>query len=67
MPTSLDHLAHHSAETTTALAGKVVARIVRHRQSEVLIEFTDGSRLFADAPSAALELSITSPNESEGA
>jgi hypothetical protein len=66
MPASLDHLARESSETTTALAGKVVARIVRYRQSEVLIEFTDGTRLFADAPNAALELSVTSP-ESEDA
>jgi hypothetical protein len=65
MPISLEHLDRESAEATNVLAGKVVARIVRHRESEVLIEFTDGSRLFADALGAGLELSVTSSSKLE--
>ena len=39
------------------LLGKIVQRIWRHRDGEVVIEFEDGSRLFVDSGSA-LELSI---------
>jgi len=44
--------------TTELLVGKVVASISRHRETELLVQFTDGTRLFvgADTP---LELSIT--------
>lgn len=42
---------------TELLRGKTVERIVRHREREILIEFADGSRLFADS-NAPLELSI---------
>ena len=66
MPTSLEHLDRESAKATTVLAGKVVVRVVRHRESEVLIEFTDGTRLFADAAGGGLELSVTSPDKLEG-
>jgi hypothetical protein len=51
-------LADESERATALVAGKVVARVVRHREGEVLIEFTDGTRLFVDG-AAALELSIT--------
>ncbi|MGE6695984.1 hypothetical protein ACQKE8_26535 [Sphingobium limneticum] len=40
------------------LIGKVVRRVMRHRDGEVVIEFEDGSRFFADSDSP-LELSIT--------
>jgi len=41
------------------LKGKVVEKILRHREKEVGLEFTDGTRLFVDAHDGALELSIT--------
>ncbi|MCW2394585.1 MULTISPECIES: hypothetical protein [unclassified Sphingobium] len=53
-------------ETTRAtemLRGKIVKRVIRHRESEVLIEFEDGSRFFADSKTS-LELSITMQNDS---
>ncbi|MBV2151085.1 hypothetical protein KRZ98_23065 [Sphingobium sp. AS12] len=43
---------------TALLAGKTVKHIRRFREQEVVIEFEDGSRFFADSP-APLELSIT--------
>lgn len=44
---------------TKLLFGKVVRRGVRHCENEVLIEFTDGTRFFADTTAGKLELSIT--------
>jgi hypothetical protein len=46
---------------TALLAGKTVKHIRRFREQEVIIEFEDGSRFFADSP-APLELSITIPD-----
>ena len=56
MPTSLEQ---ESAHATEMLSGKIVAKIVRHRETEVLIEFTDGTRLFVDQSDRGVELSIT--------
>lgn len=39
------------------LCGKAVKRIVGHGVRQIMIEFDDGSRLFADSD-ASLELSI---------
>jgi hypothetical protein len=59
MPASLEQLlAQEAAAATTALAGNVVARVERHRSSEILIEFTDGTRLFVDSSADGLELSV---------
>jgi len=44
---------------TAHLAGKIVQTVWRHRSSELVIQFTDGSRIFADVKEDALELSIT--------
>jgi hypothetical protein len=38
--------------------GKAIVAVYRHRASEIVIEFADGSRLFVDAISA-LEISVT--------
>jgi len=43
---------------TTLLKGKIVKRVIRFREQEVLVEFEDGTRLYADAP-MPLELSVT--------
>lgn len=51
-------LDEQSARATSLLRGKVVERIVRHREQEVLIEFEDGSRMYADSD-VKLEISIT--------
>ena len=43
---------------TAMLVGKRVKKVVRHRDSEVLIEFEDGSRVFVDS-ATPVDLSIT--------
>ena len=48
-----------SKRATLLLAGKIVARVFRHRKNEVGIEFTDGTRFFIDGGEDSLELSIT--------
>lgn len=55
----IDNLEEESVRATEMLAGKTVAFIRRHRPTEVLIEFTDGSRLFVDRADDGVELSIT--------
>jgi hypothetical protein len=56
MPTFLEQ---ESVSATEILGGKVLARIVRHLETEVLIEFTDGTRLFIDRTDRGVGLSIT--------
>lgn len=51
-------LEEETERATLLLVGKVVRRVMRHREGEVVIEFEDGSRFFADSDSS-LELSIT--------
>lgn len=51
-------LDEETARATEMLRGKTVKRVVRYREREVLIEFEDGSRFFADSETS-LELSIT--------
>jgi len=52
-------LKQKSERATEMLKGKVVEKVLRHREKEVGIEFTDGTRLFVDAHDGELELSIT--------
>lgn len=61
MVPSKEVLDAESARATTMLQGKTVARVVRHRPTELLIEFVDGTRLFVDRAEAGVELSITEP------
>ena len=51
-------LKEETVELTKLLSGKMV-RDVRRRTSEVLVEFTDGTRLFVDARSDTIECSVT--------
>jgi hypothetical protein len=59
MTDEIKQLGEQSEKASTLLSGKVVARVVRNRSTEVLIEFTDGTRLFVDIAGDSLELSIT--------
>ena len=52
-------LTDQSKIATKMLKGKIIKRIIRHTKKEVLIEFTDGTRLFVDQLEKELELSIT--------
>ncbi|MCL9998545.1 MAG: hypothetical protein NBV68_04130 [Erythrobacter sp.] len=51
-------LEEESERATAMLAGKMVARVMRHRDGEVQIEFECGTRLFVDG-GTTLELTIT--------
>ena len=53
------NLQQESERATALLKGKAVDRVKRHKQAELLVEFTDGTRLFVDARQDELEISIT--------
>jgi hypothetical protein len=48
---------------TELLKGKVVSRIARHREGEVMVEFADGTRLYIDRSVDGVELSVTGSEE----
>ena len=52
-------LEDEAAALTKLLAGKSVRDVRRLRIAELLIEFTDGTRLFIDAKSDGIECSVT--------
>jgi hypothetical protein len=56
-------LDQEAAEATRLLTGKIVRLVQRSRANEVMIEFTDGTRFYADAPSQPVELSVTEGNQ----
>lgn len=41
------------------IANKVIAQVRRHRACELMLEFSDGSRLFVNADGQDLDLSVT--------
>jgi hypothetical protein len=56
-------LAQEAARAQRLLSGKRVAQVRRHRASEIILEFSDGTRLFIDGrDKAEIELSITDGN-----
>ncbi|MGZ8271864.1 MAG: hypothetical protein ACXW1T_11585 [Methylophilus sp.] len=59
MTDSISKLEQEATRATKLLKGKVVAAVIRHQNSEVLIQFTDGTRLFVDKNPLGVELSIT--------
>jgi hypothetical protein len=58
-PNDVTKLAEEAERASEMLHGKVVARVIRHRPAEVILEFTDGTRVFVDSASGVLELSVT--------
>ena len=48
---------------TELLKGKIVPRVARHREAEVMIEFADGTRLYVDRDADGVELSIAGGGE----
>lgn len=58
-------LQEEAAEIERLLAGKTVARAFRHTADQVAIEFTDGSRFFADVLGDAIDVSITIDGHSD--
>lgn len=57
-------LEEESKRATDLLSGKVVAKMVRHRLKEVLVEFTDGTTFFVDHMDDGLDLSVTAGSDS---
>lgn len=55
----MSRLATEAKKLTRLLAGKVVGTVTRHRNAEVLIEFTDGTRLFIDCTATGPDFSVT--------
>jgi hypothetical protein len=53
------NLEEETITATQMLKNKVVECLWRHREREVMIQFTDGMRLYIDHTSTGLELSIT--------
>jgi hypothetical protein len=59
MPSEVTQLEDEAERASGMLRGKVVAQVIRNRPTEVVLEFTDGTRFFVDRAADALELSIT--------
>lgn len=56
---SPDDLLNEAKRATEMLGGKVIHAIARHRNGEVGVQFTDGTRLVIGSTESGLELSIT--------
>jgi hypothetical protein len=61
----MNRLTEEANSLTQLLVGKVVGIVRRHRSAEVLIEFTDGTRLFVDRTDDGLEFSVTGGQSSD--
>ena len=59
MDRSQNDLQDEAARATEMLQGKTVARVIRNRPGEVLIEFQDGTRVFVDRSETGVKVSIT--------
>jgi hypothetical protein len=44
----MNTLDEESSVATTLLAGKTVSQVMRNRPNEMLVEFSDGTRLYVD-------------------
>ena len=53
------NLNEEADRATELLKGRIVDFVKRHREGEVMIQFTDGTRLFVDKTETGIELSIT--------
>ncbi|QJR13545.1 hypothetical protein [Usitatibacter palustris] len=63
-PSKTAKLAAEGRRATKLLRGKTVAVVRRHRAGEILIEFTDHSRIFVDGE-GELEISIAGTDDDE--
>lgn len=52
-----------AAELERLLVSKTVSLVRRHRAGELLLQFTDGTRLFVNEANGGLEFSVTGPDE----
>lgn len=53
-----NNLQQEAKRATTLLKGKIVTKCIRNKPNEIIITFSDGTRIFIDSKSN-LELSIT--------
>jgi hypothetical protein len=61
-----DALSQEAQDLTKLLVGKTVKIVRRHRGSEVLVEFADGTRLFINGINGAvLDFSVTEGGSAE--
>lgn len=58
-PDEPPYFMEEAGPVTERLQGKEVSRVLRHRKKQILIEFSDGTRLFVDNGSGEIEVSIT--------
>lgn len=58
-------LENEASRASKLLKNKIIDKIYRHRKTEVVIFFTDGTRFFIDQSEEGLELSITDDKKSE--
>jgi hypothetical protein len=63
---SEESLKMEAEHATEMLHGKTVRVVWRHRSKEVVLEFTDKTRLFVDCTTEGAELSITEGQDNEG-
>ena len=54
-----EELEDEALRITNILQGKEVYNVYRNRESEIVINFVDGTRLFVDKTDKGLEFSIT--------
>ncbi len=54
-----EELKREANQLTKMLKGKSLLKIWRHRSNEIVVEFSDGSRLFVDAHKEGIETSVT--------
>ncbi len=59
VPQTPRELKNEAKQLNEALKGKVVAKVWRHRAGEIAIEFSDGTRFFADWDEKGLETTVT--------
>ena len=59
VPVTKGELDRDSRQLTDLLKGKVITRILRPRVRELMVELSDGSRLFVDGRDEGLETSVT--------
>ena len=57
------NLEKEGLKATELLKGKIVKEILRNREGEVFIKFTDGTRFFINKKEDGLDLSITGGNK----
>ncbi len=59
MREDLTQLEQEARHATSVLTGKTVAAILRPRDKEAIVQFTDGTRLYIDAKVEGVVVSIS--------